>query len=164
MPAPGTGAAVESTPVVSRRHFVGAAAAMLVAAGLPLPAGVLFAGEAAAAPARPGPGGSSTVPGDVFASSANFAPCLHTVFRVKVGPRVTDLVLTEVKDLPVPRTRAGRRPDARFSLLFDGSSAPAFAQGTYPVRHPKLGGFDLFLVPVGMSGSDYQAIVNRVHA
>jgi hypothetical protein len=57
----------------------------------------------------------------------------------------------------------GRGPEGQvrqqFSLVFLGSADPVLAQGTYRLSHPRLGDFELFLVPLGPSpeGMHYEA-------
>lgn len=52
----------------------------------------------------------------------------------------------------------------RFSVLFRGPLDAFLPQQTYPVEHPVLGAFDLFLVPVARDakGFQYEAIFNRL--
>lgn len=76
-------------------------------------------------------------------------------FRAQVPGGTMDLTLCEAVGLP-PRPH-GRQP---FSLLFrspDGTSVP---QAGYPVEHPGLGEFDLFVVPLGpdAGGMRYEAV------
>jgi uncharacterized protein DUF6916 len=51
-----------------------------------------------------------------------------------------------------------------FSLVFRGPLLPAIPQRTYPVQHPELGSFQLFLVPVGIEteGRIYESVFNRI--
>jgi hypothetical protein len=50
-----------------------------------------------------------------------------------------------------------------FSLLFEGSKKSKIAQGTYQVNHDILGKFTLMIVPVGLRGNRYEAIINRIN-
>lgn len=51
-----------------------------------------------------------------------------------------------------------------FSLVFRGPMQPALPQRTYPVQHPELGSFQLFMVPVGIEneGLLYESVFNRI--
>jgi hypothetical protein len=51
-----------------------------------------------------------------------------------------------------------------FSLVFNGPPTPNLGQGTFAVQHPKLGSFNLFIVPGIKSGfyRHYEAMINRV--
>ena len=51
-----------------------------------------------------------------------------------------------------------------FSLVFSGPPTPNLGQGTFAVQHPKLGSFNLFIVPGIKSGfyRHYEANINRV--
>jgi hypothetical protein len=143
---------------VSRRSFMLTGAATAIAGLIPVrPLGFLL-GTAEATPIV----GSSR---SLFASSGNFRPHIGTFFIVKTGAtKSSALTLTKVEDFRLPGTIAARRlktSGAGFTLLFDGSQAEAFPQGTYSVRHAKIGTFDLFLAPVGR-GTDVQAVINRI--
>jgi hypothetical protein len=50
-----------------------------------------------------------------------------------------------------------------FSLLFEGTKKSKIAQGNYQVSHDTLGQFMLFIVPVGLRGNRYEAIINRIN-
>ena len=51
-----------------------------------------------------------------------------------------------------------------FSLLFRGSNAQPLVQSTYSFRHPGMGSFALFIVPVGKddAGMQYEAVINHL--
>ncbi len=89
----------------------------------------------------------------------SFAACLNTDFQViHEGVAVFALKLIEVAN----QARSPRQE--AFSLLFHGPAERFIQQGTYKLRHEKLGEFDLFLVPVGNNngGFQYEAIFNRL--
>jgi len=61
---------------------------------------------------------------------------------------------------------AGGSKDPRFehfALLFRGPTEPLLPQKIYTLTHPKIGTFQLFLVPVGRHarGTSYEAVFNR---
>jgi hypothetical protein len=144
---------------VSRRKFITAGAAAATAGCIPVrPLGFLVG----TADASTGLGMSS---GSLFSSSDNFRPHIGSSFSVATPQRSSVLTLTSVDDFRLPGTVAARRlktPGAGFTLLFDGSKFDSFPQGTYTVRHAKIGTFDIFLAPVGMD-TDVQAVINRLH-
>jgi hypothetical protein len=90
---------------------------------------------------------------------ANFIPLLNSRFRVSVdAAKLVEIELIEA-------TRGNSASSAQyefFSLLFHGPAQPILSQRIYRLEHDELGGFDLFMVPVGQnsSGIQYQAIFN----
>lgn len=89
---------------------------------------------------------------------ARFDAAVGSPFRVHVddGSSVL-LTLAQVERRPAPEGWEC------FALLFDGP-APALPQWTYPVEHPTMGAFPLFLGPVtgDASGVGYEAVFNRL--
>jgi hypothetical protein len=84
---------------------------------------------------------------------------LKTSFAVRSadGTRVR-LVLAKVVERPVTKNVE------QFSLIFHAPAGTAVPQGTHSFRHPALGAFDLFLVPIGASNGRrtvYQACFSR---
>ena len=95
-------------------------------------------------------------------SHETFLPRLHQEFSLETSEAGTlSLCLTEVKAHGVPPPNVGytvkRRP---FSLLFLGPCDPVLPQRIYPMSHPVLGAFELFIVPVGRDerGVRYEAV------
>lgn len=87
-----------------------------------------------------------------------FAPHIGESFRLHVdGPAVLDAVLTEATELPTAAARPGRAP---FSRVFRGPPATIYPQRIYQLDHPRLGSFELFLVPIGADGEGvrYEAV------
>lgn len=100
-------------------------------------------------------------------SRAHFAQHLNSSFRVaftgKDGiPGATELKLVEATD---NKGNDPKRGFESFSLIFTGASSVPLDQSTYAFAHPKMGNFDLFMVP--LSDKDgvrrYQVIFNRLH-
>ena len=60
---------------------------------------------------------------------------------------------------PLPPHRLREHP---FSLMLRGPRTPVLPQAIYPLRHPRLGLIELFLVPVGQDAqaTRYQAVFN----
>ena len=89
-----------------------------------------------------------------------FAGCLNETFRVALNDGEVDFVLVEAQPLKQPsRADAVRTP---FSLLFLNTAALVFPQQLYPMRHPRLGDFSIFIVPIARNkdGFIYQAVFN----
>jgi hypothetical protein len=133
----------------------------VLAAGLATVAASVMASESpsagAATSARP-TGGARRGPAVPSLGRSAFGGVVGTTFTVHTSGRTrADVLLTDVGPLSV-----GHPTEQRFSLVFEGSARTPFNQGTYPVQHPQLGSFDLFLVPVGPTGAvqPYQAIFN----
>lgn len=88
-------------------------------------------------------------------TSETFVPLIGQRFPMEVPGGTLDLVLAEVIALP-PRP-AGRQP---FTLLFHEPAGRLVPQGMHPVSHPRLGTFELFVVPIGPdpAGMRYEAV------
>ncbi|PZO08168.1 MAG: hypothetical protein DCF27_08990 [Lysobacteraceae bacterium] len=89
----------------------------------------------------------------------HFAGCLNETFHAALKDGEVEFVLVEARPLQGARPNALRAP---FSLLFRNSAALLFPQQTYRMRHDRVGGVDIFLVPIARErdGFLYQAIFN----
>jgi len=81
------------------------------------------------------------------------------------GVKVADMTLWAINNLNppfVPDKPTSTREC--FSLVFSGPPRPNLGQNTFAVDHPKLGKFNLFIVPGISSGfyRHYEATINRV--
>jgi hypothetical protein len=100
---------------------------------------------------------------------AVFAREAGTRFTVSAGSAAAvEAQLAEVKDLG-PAIRGTFPRGEVFELVFVAGAGPALAQGTYTAEHPRLGRFDLFVVPVdppaaggAPGGRRYSATFNRI--
>jgi hypothetical protein len=82
----------------------------------------------------------------------DFRPLLNDHFRIAPdGADAFEVELVEVTE--IPREPGGRAP---FSLVFRGGPNPPLPQQIYRVEHEKLGGLDIFLVPIAVD--QYQAV------
>ena len=115
---------------------------------------------ALAAPSTPAWAAATRSGGRLRLVRSAFTPHVGRRFTLS-GPGVsTTARLTAVEDLAaVPR----RNDQHRFSLLFQADRRLHGGQGIFRVHRSRVGGIDLFLVPVdrGVRGHHYQAIVNR---
>lgn len=89
----------------------------------------------------------------------DFVPCLNETFDVAVNGMSVPFVLVEARPLQAPMQNLLRAP---FSLLFRNCSSFLFPQGTYGMRHGRMGDVGIFIVPVAQErgGFLYQAIFN----
>jgi hypothetical protein len=72
-----------------------------------------------------------------------------TSFTVREpGGSVRSLLLHGLR-VHAPPLRTGGRQGESFTLIFAAAEPMTLAQATYPVSHPELGEFALFLVPRG---------------
>jgi hypothetical protein len=88
-----------------------------------------------------------------------FAENLNTAFTVQLGQYgAVEMDLVEVSELrAVARQRI-------YSLLFRGPLEKQSPQGMYRFIHPRMGEFDLFIVPVSREpdGMRYEAVFNKL--
>jgi hypothetical protein len=93
------------------------------------------------------------------ATALLFLPHVNTSFTVRSAAGISArFVLEQVVE------RAITKNVEQFSLIFRGPDATAVPDGTHAVRHPSLGDFNLFIVPVGASHGRrplYQACFSR---
>ena len=91
-------------------------------------------------------------------------PHVGEVFRVETGTGSTVvLTLAEVGDLPSARAAGAVGSDQSFAAVFQTTAGTMLSQGTYDLRHAKLGTLTMFLVPVDRPSTtaSYEAIFNR---
>jgi hypothetical protein len=115
-------------------------------------------GVDAARPARAS--ADSTPDAPVFLRRAGYAGLQGQAFDAG-NPT---LQLLEVSDLErAKRERGLVGADDAFALTFSGPDGQPLKQGVHTLRHPRLGSFALFLVPVGPPGGDmrYEVVVDR---
>ena len=92
-------------------------------------------------------------------SRNSFAAQLNSTFRVYLAQgEACEIALIELRD---GRT-SGRQE--QFALTFRGPRDRFLGQGTFPLEHPVMGSFDLFMTPVGQEadGFLYEAVFNRL--
>ena len=92
--------------------------------------------------------------------SIDFLPYLHDTFCI----RLAEIEPIELELVSVTEAGTRARPELRqpFSIHFLGPmSAQYLLQHIYHLEHPRLGEFDLFLVPLGPEGGRmrYEAIL-----
>ncbi|MGA7614699.1 MAG: hypothetical protein WBX15_05895 [Thermoanaerobaculia bacterium] len=94
------------------------------------------------------------------ATASDFREHVGSNFVIEVPSDRYELTLVEVIEQPqFRRSESTRSP---FSLIFRGERERILAQGTYSLRHDKLGELPLFIVPVQPEpdGSRYEAVFN----
>jgi hypothetical protein len=89
----------------------------------------------------------------------NFAAQLRSDFAVSAGTApAVQLKLVEVSESKTQK--AGDRTFQSYSIFFEGPKSAPLPQDTCGFKHPALGKFDLFVVPIGKPKGDvvrYQA-------
>ncbi|MCP4695065.1 MAG: hypothetical protein GY859_43965 [Desulfobacterales bacterium] len=92
-------------------------------------------------------------------TKASFDPYLNETFEVhteSVG--VVEVALVETTETKHDNMES-------FSAIFRGPLEKPFEQKIHGLKHPKMGEFDLFLVPINYNKPDamyYQAVFNRI--
>jgi hypothetical protein len=91
-----------------------------------------------------------------------FAAHVGDEFHIGTDAGADDSTLRLVEVTPLPSHPNAPRAEP-FSLVFSGERGVALRQRTYAIRHPELGAFELFLVPIGPDASGvprYESIFN----
>jgi hypothetical protein len=90
---------------------------------------------------------------------STFDPYVEQKFLIHFGvSERIEVELVNISEVKSQKTES-------FSLLFRGPFDKILAQGTYRMEHPKMGTFELFLVPVMVAGDrsiHYEAVFNRL--
>ncbi|MGD2087432.1 MAG: hypothetical protein PVH61_14705 [Candidatus Aminicenantes bacterium] len=90
---------------------------------------------------------------------SGFDPYLNGKFEIHTeSAGVVEVELIEITDESQGNMES-------FSLVFKGPLEKPFEQRLHRVKHPKMGEFDLFLVPITYGKMDamyYQAVFNRL--
>jgi hypothetical protein len=138
---------------ISRRKFLGRSSVFSLAALFPLTS---HARQSAAVSATLGAAGHDLLS---RLTSESFSENLNTTFEIQVSA----LNAQELELIEVSKKRAGRSTEA-FDVFFLGPKKKKFTQGTYMIRHARMGTFPLFVVPVGNGnhGVCYQAVFSRL--
>jgi hypothetical protein len=89
---------------------------------------------------------------------AQFAACLDQDFEIVFPDGTLPVKLSEARPLGI-RPESIREP---FSLTFVAARQFRFPQGTYKMRHPKLGEMEIFLVQVAadQNSATLEAVFN----
>lgn len=149
---------------ITRRDFLLSSGAAAFTANFVLPATNIFGQTVKNEKVFPIPP-ESTVDALNYLRREHFETLLNTVFEFQPEEgRAFNLNLILVENLSLAANeKNGLRGDS-FSLLFEGSKKAKIPQGVYQVNHDLLGKFSLFIVPVGLRGNRYEAIINRINA
>ena len=94
---------------------------------------------------------------------SSFSGLLDAAFDAGGTASRLALILTAVRDLPQAESQGLVGSEDCFVLRFSGPALRPLGQGTYTLRHPALGAFPMFLVPMGGNrrGRAYEAVINR---
>lgn len=152
---------------ISRRNFIrrgGAAAFAGAALLLPVSAAPqkTQGGSGAFSPAA-----AAAADPLLYLTSDDFKRCAGTQFLLLTEIGTTTAVLSSVTQIIArrgPRNPRQQAPPETFSLSFRLPTAAeeGWPQATYGLRHPRLGEFDLFLVPEASSDISLYAVINRI--
>ncbi len=83
-----------------------------------------------------------------------FSQHLNSKFQLKLDDRELELELVEVKGYPDgPNEQSGME---RFSVFFDGPGDVHLPQRLYPLKHERMGNFEIFLVPISRTENSYR--------
>lgn len=121
-----------------------------------------------------GTGIGAPIPKEIFndplynITRAMFTENLRTKFTFSLGGvKLTDVTLVEVNDLNPPFVKGnGTTSRECFSVVFQGSRSLPLRQNTYTIEHPRLGKFQMLVVPGDPGrglGLHYGADINRVY-
>jgi hypothetical protein len=148
---------------ITRRNFVQISGMAALSAAVLGPAGKVFGQNDPGSDLFALPADSLADPLN-YLSRAHFEPFTGTAFRAGLagGPGV-NLRLKAVTDLTLAVNVKQGFTGESFSLLFESASGRRYAGGTYDFDHGNLGKFTLNLTPVGKSGRNYEAVINRVN-
>jgi hypothetical protein len=99
-----------------------------------------------------------------FLTQENFVPFTGETFVVKTSAgRTVQLRLIEVNGLVLDANVKRGYVGESYSLIFDAPRSKSRPTGDlYQFDHYALGQFSLLVLPVGLSGTRYEAIVNRI--
>lgn len=99
-----------------------------------------------------------------YLKRTDFEPFLNTFFNLRPeNQRAVRLQLLEVADLTRKANHQLNYLGDSFSLLFQDLKRTRLPQKTYEISHDALGSFSLLLVPVGLRGNRYEAVINRIN-
>lgn len=103
-----------------------------------------------------------------YYTSSTFKPYINSLFQIRLTNNDAKYItLVEVKDnCPAPAQNGVTTLGDCYSLLFLSMRNQSSKQNTYIVKHPSLGEFSLFIVPVGKriartNQQYYEAVINR---
>jgi len=97
-----------------------------------------------------------------YLTKAHFEPFVDTFVQVRTGDKQIRLRLMKVSDLNREANEKRSFRGESFSLVFEGSVKKLLPQDVYLIEHFALGKFSLLLVPSGIEGNHYEAIINRI--
>jgi hypothetical protein len=145
---------------ITRRNFVQISGMAALSAALMGPVDKVFGQMAAGSDLFALPPESLADPLN-YLVRAHFEPFAGTAFRAGLGEATADLRLKAVTDLTRAVNAKRGFGGESFSLLFESTSGKRLAGGSYDFDHGNLGRFTLNLAPVGKSGRNYEAVINR---
>ncbi|HLM00041.1 MAG TPA: hypothetical protein VK400_03235 [Pyrinomonadaceae bacterium] len=149
---------------IPRRRFIRNLGAAALAAASLTSAGSIFAQTSGSADGLFMPPPESFADPLNYLTKAHFEPFVDTFVQVRTGETKIQLRLIEVRDLKREDNEKRSFRGESFSLLFEDSLQARLPQEVYPIEHFALGEFSLLLVPTGIKGNRYEAVINRIAA
>jgi len=148
---------------INRRKFFVKSGIAALGAVVVLPSANIFGQTSETGKSFPIPSDSTNDP-FVYLSREHFESVVNTIFQFHPAEgRAFKLQLIAAEDSSLKANVEQGMTGKSFSLLFENGGKTRFPQGIYEVSHDTLGRFSLFIAPVGLRGTRYEAIVNRVN-
>lgn len=149
---------------ISRRFFLLHSGAAALTASIVLPVNRIYGQIVNTEPLFPIPPESEGDPLN-YLRHEHFEAFINTVFEFEPdNGRAFNLKLVLVENLQLPANDKQGFQGESYSLVFEGSKKLKIHQGVYRVNHDTLGRFSLLIVPVGLVGNRFEAIINKINA
>ncbi|MEP7213308.1 MAG: twin-arginine translocation signal domain-containing protein [Acidobacteriota bacterium] len=98
-----------------------------------------------------------------YLTQKDFISYIGEVFELRRdGQRPVKVRLIEAAELHSAFNEKRGYVGESFSLLFEGMGKSRLTGDLYDFDHYALGKFSLLVTPIGMSGTQYEAVVNRI--
>jgi len=147
---------------VSRRKFLLFSGAAVLSAAIVLPGQNIF-GQSLISDKLFSLPPESTNDALNYLRREHFESVVNTFFQFQTDEgRAFRLQLLSVENLRREENERQGYSGESFSLIFESSKKSKIAQQNFQVNHDTLGQFMLFIVPVGLKGNRYEAIINRI--
>jgi Domain of unknown function (DUF6916) len=102
------------------------------------------------------------VAGPVWVSFDQFSGRVGQTFQIGTdgGPSISAELVEATEGAEAGGTGPDGQARQQFALVFRGPAEPVLPQATYAVEHDELGRLEIFLVPIGPTGSGmrYEAV------
>jgi hypothetical protein len=148
---------------ISRRDFFQKSGVVVLAATVLLPTRNIFGQNLKTESLFPIPV-ESTNDALTYLRREHFEAVINSFFEFQPDEgRAFKLRLLEVENLAHSANERQGLTGEGYSLIFESSKKSKIIQGIYQVTHETLGNFSLLIVPIGLRGNRFQAIINRIN-